>query len=89
MQEYAEIFRLVMTVSFPTILCMAGCPHQYGSAGSLTPNPCDAVLIKVEARCGNDINPGNLSAISSSLVAALSTKIDERYINHVMHLQII
>ena len=80
MQEYAGKCRLFMSVNFPAILCKAGCPHQYGSAGSLKPNPCDAVLIKVEARCGSDIQPSDLTAISGSVVTVLSTnlKIDKR-----------
>lgn len=79
-------FRLFMSVDFPTISCMAGCPRQYGTAGSLTANPCDAVLIKVEARRGSDVHPDDLTAISSSIMVVLSAKIDERYISIMNHL---
>lgn len=75
-----------MSVDFPTISCMAGCPRQYGTAGSLTANPCDAVLIKVEARRGSDVHPDDLTAISSSIMVVLSAKIDERYISIMNHL---
>ena len=59
---------------------MAGCPRQYGLPGSLSADPCDAVLVEVEAKCVSDITSDTLTKICNDVAMFLTTMttIDEK-----------
>ena len=78
-QNHQDVCRIFLSVNALTV-CMAGCPCQYGLPDSLSADPCDAVLVEVEAKCVSDITSDTLTKICNDVTTFLTTMttIDEK-----------
>ena len=79
-QDHQDVCRIFLSVNALTVFCMAGCPRQYGLPGSLSADPCDAVLVEVEAKCVSDITSDTLTTICNDVATFLTamTTINEK-----------